>query len=117
GPLINAIGISFQDYTLLSSTKEWNNFENYRVILSSPDFYHSFKITLLYVAITVGLDLLLALCMALLLNSKIKYRTFFRSIVMIPWAIPTIVTALIFLWIYQPDFGILNYVLKSIGLI
>lgn len=117
GPLINAIGISFQDYTLLSSTHEWNNFANYKSILSSSDFYHSFKITLLYVVVTVCLDLLLGLGMALLLNSNIKFRTFFRSIIMIPWAIPTIVTALIFLWIYQPDFGILNYVSKSLGLI
>ncbi|MDQ8737145.1 sugar ABC transporter permease [Paenibacillus sp. LHD-38] len=117
GPLLNAISVSFQDYSLLSSEHKWNNFQNYIDILKSEDFYHSFGITLTYVFFAVGLDLLLGLGMALLLNQQIKFRTFFRSIVMIPWAIPTIVTALIFLWIYQPDFGVLNYALKSIGLI
>lgn len=117
GPLINAIGISFQDYSLLQREHSWNNFANYTDILTSRDFYHSFRITLQYVVVAVGLDLLIGLAMALLLNQNIRFRTFFRSIVMIPWAIPTIVTALIFLWIYQPDFGILNYTLKSLGII
>lgn len=117
GPLINAIGISFQDYSLLKREHSWNNFANYTSILTSADFYHSFRITLLYVFFAVTLDLLLGLTMALLLNQKIKFRTFFRSLVMIPWAIPTIVTALIFMWIYQPDFGVLNYMLRSIGII
>jgi len=117
GPLLNAISVSFQDYSLLNSEHKWNNFHNYFDILKSQDFYHSFGITLTYVAFAVGLDLLLGLGMALLLNQQIKFRTFFRSIVMIPWAIPTIVTALIFLWIYQPDFGVLNYALQSMGII
>lgn len=117
GPLINAIGISFQDYSMLNQEHSWNNFANYKSILGSSDFYHSFKVTLHYVFFAVGLDLILGLSMALLLNQKIKFRAFFRSIVMIPWAIPTIVTGLIFLWIYQPDFGVLNYILKSLGII
>ncbi|MEF2244099.1 MULTISPECIES: carbohydrate ABC transporter permease [unclassified Paenibacillus] len=117
GPLINAIGISFQDYSLLKREHSWNDFANYTSILTSPDFYHSFRITLLYVFIAVSADLLLGLVMALLLNQNIKFKSFFRSLVMIPWAIPTIVTALIFMWIYQPDFGILNYMLTSLGVI
>lgn len=117
GPLLNAVYVSFQDYSLLNSERQWNNFKNYIDILKSKEFYHSFRITLTYVFFAVGLDLLLGFGMALLLNQQIRFRTFFRSVVMIPWAIPTIVTALIFLWIYQPDFGVLNYSLRSLGII
>ncbi|MCS7463852.1 sugar ABC transporter permease [Paenibacillus doosanensis] len=116
-PLVKSVAMSFTDYSLLSPVSQWNHLDNYKQLLSSPDFYHSLKITLIYVACAVALDLLLGLTLALLLNRNIRFRGFFRSIVMIPWAIPTIVTALIFLWIYQSDYGVLNYALVSAGVI
>lgn len=116
-PLVKAILLSFTSYSLMAPDQSWNNFANYKEILQSSDFYHSFKITLIYVAIVVVLDNIIGLIFAVLLNSNIKLRSFFRSIMMIPWAIPTIVSALIFMWIYQPDYGVLNYVLTSTGII
>ncbi|MFD0681385.1 MULTISPECIES: carbohydrate ABC transporter permease [unclassified Paenibacillus] len=116
-PLVKSIYMSFTDYSLLNSDPKWNDFANYLTILKSPEFYHSLKITLTYVVSAVTSDLLLGLVMALLLNRNIRMRAFFRSIVMIPWAIPTIVTALIFMWIYQSDYGVLNYSLMKLGII
>lgn len=116
-PLIKSVMMSFTDYSLLSPESTWNNFSNYKELLRSADFYHSLKVTLIYVFFTVSIDLLVGLTLAILLNRNIRFRGFFRSIVMIPWAIPTIVTALIFLWIYQSDYGVLNYVLVHMGLI
>ncbi|MCD9025859.1 carbohydrate ABC transporter permease [Cohnella silvisoli] len=115
-PLISAISLSFSDYSLMSPDRSWNSFGNYIELLRSSEFYHSLKITLTYVGTTVVIDLLLGLLMAVLLNRNIRMRRFLRSIFMIPWAIPTIVTALIFLWIYQPDYGVLNYMLTSLGI-
>ncbi|SDE07385.1 multiple sugar transport system permease protein [Paenibacillus sp. UNCCL117] len=114
-PLVKSVVMSFTDYSLLAPDVNWNNFENYKKLMVSADFYHSLKITLIYVVAAVSADLLLGLTLAFLLNRNIRFRSFFRSIVMIPWAIPTIVTALIFLWIYQSDYGVLNYVLVSTG--
>ncbi len=116
-PLFKSITMSFTDYSLLNPDTSWNHFANYRKILSSSDFYHSLRVTVSYVTVTVILDLLIGMSLALLLNRNIRFRSFFRSIVMIPWAIPTIVTALIFLWIYQADYGVLNYFLLHTGLI
>lgn len=116
-PLIKSVMMSFTDYSLLSPESTWNNFGNYRKLLTSTDFYHSLRVTLVYVFITVVIDLLVGLTLAVLLNRNIRFRGFFRSIVMIPWAIPTIVTALIFLWIYQSDYGVLNYLLVHTGLL
>ncbi|MFX3635877.1 MAG: carbohydrate ABC transporter permease [Candidatus Pristimantibacillus sp.] len=115
-PLISAILLSFTDYSLMSPDRSWNNFANYTALLQSKEFYHSLSITLIYVAVTVIIDLLVGLLMAILLNRNIKMRGLLRSVFMIPWAIPTIVTSLIFLWIYQPDYGVLNYILTSLGI-
>ncbi|GFZ88850.1 ABC transporter permease [Paenibacillus marchantiophytorum] len=116
-PLIKSVLMSFTDYSLLSSEQNWNNFANYTELLQSSEFYHSLRVTLVYVLITVTIDLLLGMALAVVLNRDIRFRTFYRSIIMIPWAIPTIVTALIFLWIYQSDYGVLNYSLVHLGLI
>ncbi|MCM3747826.1 sugar ABC transporter permease [Paenibacillus pasadenensis] len=116
-PLIKSVMMSFTDYSLLSPEQSWNNFANYAELLRSSEFYHSLRITLTYVVATVLLDLALGMTLALVLNRKIRFRGFFRSIIMIPWAIPTIVTALIFMWIYQGDYGVLNYVLVNLGII
>lgn len=115
-PLVKSVAMSFTDYSLLSPDSTWNNFGNYSKLLMSADFYHSLRITLVYVFFTVMIDLLIGMTLAVLLNRNIRFRGFFRSIVMIPWAIPTIVTALIFLWIYQSDYGVLNYALVHTGL-
>jgi multiple sugar transport system permease protein len=116
-PLIKSVLMSFTDYSLLSPERNWNNFANYGEILRSSEFYHSLQVTLRYVVITVLFDLILGMALAIVLNQKIRFRGFFRSIIMIPWAIPTIVTALIFMWIYQGDYGVLNYTLTHLGII
>ncbi|MFH5185298.1 carbohydrate ABC transporter permease [Paenibacillus sp. TAB 01] len=116
-PLVKSILMSFTNYSLLSPDRSWNNFANYTSLLASQEFYHSLKVTLVYVVFTVGIDLVIGMVLALVLNQNIRFRAFFRSIVMIPWAIPTIVTALIFLWIYQTDYGVLNYTLLHMGII
>nr|WP_235918002.1 sugar ABC transporter permease [Paenibacillus lutrae] len=59
---------------------------------------------------------MLGLVTALLLQSNIKFRTFFRSVLLIPWAIPTLVAALVFMLIYQADYGLLNGLLLQSGL-
>ncbi|WP_028550160.1 carbohydrate ABC transporter permease [Paenibacillus sp. UNC451MF] len=115
-PLFKSVFMSFTDYSLLDPEYRWNELKHYRELLQSAEFYHSLGITLLYVVITVLIDLLIGLVMSLLLNRNIRFRAFFRSIVMIPWAIPTIVTALIFMWIYQNDYGVLNYTLVHLGI-
>ncbi|MGN7356437.1 carbohydrate ABC transporter permease [Paenibacillus sp. SAF-054] len=115
-PLISSIFLSFTDYTLLNQENKFNNFRHYADILASPEFYHSLRITLLYVVCAVITDLVLGLLMAMLLNRNVRFRAVFRSLIMIPWAIPTIVTALVFMWIYQPDYGVLNAVVKGLGL-
>lgn len=116
-PLFNSIWMSLKDYSLLSAESPWNNFANYIWVFTSTEFYNAFKITLIYVGAAVFIELCLGLMIAVVLNSNIRFRTFFRSLVMISWAIPTIVAALIFIWMYQSDYGVFNYLLMKVNLI
>ncbi|MBP2000632.1 multiple sugar transport system permease protein [Paenibacillus shirakamiensis] len=115
-PLFRSIYASFLDDSLLSEDHAWNGFQNYITLLSSSEFYHSLRVTLLYVICVVGIELILGTILALLLHSQIRFRSFFRSIMLIPWAIPTIVSAVIFLVIYNGDYGVLNQILMTTGI-
>lgn len=116
-PLVKALIMSFQNYSLMSPVRSWNGFANYLSVLKGSDFYHSFKVTIVYVFIAVVIEFILGLALALLLNRNIMMRSFFRSIIMIPWSIPTIVSALIFMWMFQVDYGVINYFLVKIGVV
>ncbi|OAB48574.1 carbohydrate ABC transporter permease [Paenibacillus antarcticus] len=116
-PLFRSIYTSFLDDSLLSALHPWNHFANYKAVLSSGAFYHSLQVTLTYVISVVVIELLVGIALALILHSNIILRGFFRSIILIPWAIPTIVASVIFLLIYNSDYGVLNQLLISSGLI
>jgi multiple sugar transport system permease protein len=66
-----------------------------------------------FTTVSVSLELLLGLSIALLLNRPFRFRGFVRAVVLIPWAIPTVVSAKMWEWIYNTDFGILNYIIGS----
>jgi multiple sugar transport system permease protein len=108
--------------TLLTSFGiELNNFnftfDNYVRLFKDPEFWNSFKNTLIFVPISVIGDLVLGLSVALLLNQKIKGRKFFRVLVLLPWMIPSVVTGATWRWMYNPISGIINSILLRVGLI
>lgn len=116
-PLIKSILSSFRVDSLLSQDHSWNNFANYKAVLGNGDFLHSLGITLHFVVIVLIVKLLLGIAVALLLNQSLLFRSFFRSLIMVSWAVPTIVAALIFMWMYQNDFGVFNYMLMKSNII
>lgn len=117
-PILNAIGMSFQFY-VISRWKErrFVGLENYIKILSDDAFHVAIVNSLRWVFITVPSQFLVGLILALLLNRKFKGRGFIRSICMIPWVTSGVVIALMWSWIYNSNFGVLNDILKRIGLI
>lgn len=118
-PIVKGIAASFCDYTLIhmNDGMKWNNFENYKTILANGAFVKQLVNTLIFVVGTVGLEFIVGLALALLLNSKIKGRSLFRSAFLIPWTIPSIVVAVLWAWMFQAQFGVLNYIFDSMGLI
>lgn len=91
--------------------------DNFTFALTDPAFLESAGHTLVFTIASVGLEALLGVLVALLLNQDFRGRTLCRALLVLPWALPTIVNALMWRLIYQPDFGVLNAVLTQAGLI
>lgn len=117
-PLVNIIWMSFHDYSLLDIKHiKWNNFENYITLFHEKEFWNSFLRTIFYVTVTVGVQFVLGMAVALLLNKQFPGRNLMRGLIFLPWTIPTLIVAVIWMWIMQPQYGVLNYILRSLGII
>ena len=85
--------------------------ENYADLWTDPVAVQSLKITLAFVAITIPLELLLGLGMALVMNEVFRGRGLLRAIVLVPWAIPTVVSSQMWRFIFNDRYGLFNFVL------
>ncbi|MDQ3427980.1 MAG: sugar ABC transporter permease, partial [Gemmatimonadota bacterium] len=117
GPMIASFYFSLTDYDLISPPR-FVGLENYITALSGEDelFWPSLGRTMLFVAITVPLGVAGSLGMALLLNQAFRGIALFRTIFYLPSLVPPVAAALIWAWMLQPSFGIVNYLLQTIGL-
>jgi multiple sugar transport system permease protein len=91
--------------------------DNYLAIAQDPVAWSSLGRTLLWIGITVPLQLALGLATALLLNQRFAWRGLARSLILIPWALPSVVIALMWSWMYQPQVGLFNDLLLRVGLV
>lgn len=117
-PVLYAVRISFYRY-LLTKPKDhpFIGFMNYKEVITSYYFRNSLINTAIYtMAVVIGVTFF-GLIVALLLNSKVKTANALKIIILLPWAIPAVVGGLIWKWILNSDFGILNGILYSLGLI
>ena len=118
-PLISTVRLSFTDASLTGRhvAQHWVGFENYAYVFTDPDFGDAFRRTLYFTFVSVGFEILLGVLVALLLNREFAGRTIVRAIMVLPWALPTIVNAMMWRLIYNPEFGSLNALLSQLGLI
>lgn len=91
--------------------------ENYGFLWHDSVFWLSVFNTLLYTIVASVLKFGLGLWLALLLNEKLPFKAFFRAIVLLPWVVPTVLSAIAFWWIYDAQFSILSWALERMGLI
>ena len=112
-PVFVVVGMSFFHYNLLDmSNIKWNNFSNYKAVFTDAEFIRTFGRTLVYVCGTVIAQFFIGLGVALLLNSgSLRGRKVFRSLLFLPWTIPSLVVAVTWMFIFQPQYGIVNYLL------
>lgn len=89
---------------------------NYRRLLADADFWRAFRFTMLFVAATIPLEMVLGMVFALILNERLKFRNALRATVLIPWAVPTIVAARTWELIYNYGYGLANYLIVLVGL-
>lgn len=116
-PILKALWMSFFRYKITSTKKPyWNNFENYKELLSSGEFLIYLKNTVIFILGVVITQVILAFVIAICLNTGLKGQKLMRGIFMIPWTIPSVVTALLWTWLLQPQYGVLNYIFYHLGL-
>ena len=96
---------------------EWIGIENYQFLLTDSVFRLSVWNTFLYTFIASAAKFVLGLWLALLLNEHIPFKAFIRAIVLLPFIVPTVLSAIAFWWIYDAQFSIVSWVLTRLGII
>jgi multiple sugar transport system permease protein len=117
-PLVRTVMTSFQKFDLTSPTDtlKYVGFKNYRSVIGG-DFFKQLGITMQFSVCAVGGEFILGLLLALFLNRSVWGRPAFRAIFLVPWVIPTVVCALLWSWILNVQYGVLNFILRDIGII
>jgi multiple sugar transport system permease protein len=108
---------AFMHIDALTPPNHFAGFGNFAAIFSNPEIRQSFENTGWYVVFGVGLTLVLGTAFGLLLQRRFRGRGVVLAIVILPWALPGVVEGVIWSWIYDPTFGVLNSVLKSLHLL
>ncbi|RQR24065.1 sugar ABC transporter permease [Burkholderia sp. Bp9143] len=120
-PLLRTAWFSFTDAQLANlSLRQFVGLDNYigpAGVLRDPDWWQAVGNTVLFSVVSVTLETLTGLGVALLLDTPSRLRTLLRAAVLVPWAIPTVVSAKVWSWMLNDQFGIVNAMLMSIGAI
>jgi len=117
GPMIASFYLSLTDYRITGET-EWVGFYHYANMFSGRDifFWQSVRVTTYYVFLAVPAGIIFSFAMAMLMNQDIKGRAIFRTIFYLPTIVPVVAMSLIWMWLFNPDLGLINNVLRAAGL-
>jgi multiple sugar transport system permease protein len=117
-PLAQALGQSLTDFSLTSATStRWVGLRNYRSLLSDPFWWHTVAVTLIYMAATVPVGILISLFLAVqILKQPKPLQTFFKAALYLPGVISMVVGAAVMKWIFHSGDGFANAVLHSLGI-
>lgn len=113
-PLFLGVWLGFTD-TTIGRAGVFIGLENYEWLFDDPVFWLSVYNTVLYTTVASVLKFGLGLWLALILNEHLPFKTFFRAIILLPWVVPTVLSALAFWWIYDSQFSIISWVLMQWG--
>jgi len=117
-PIINAVSMSFQSYNLTKPKKiGFIGLQNYATLLHDPLFWSSLLRTAIWVVFGVGCQFLFGFLLALVLNKQFKGRGVVRAVSLIPWVTPGVLIALMWRWMYDGNYGVINDLLMRMGLI
>jgi len=115
-PLGLGIWLSFTD-ARLGRGGEFVGIENYDFLRDDPIFWLSVFNTLLYTTVASAIKFAIGLYLALLLNERLPFKAIVRAIVLIPFIVPTVLSAIAFWWLFDPQFSIISWSLRQLGLI
>ncbi len=114
-PMVSSFAISFTEWNILTKPK-FVAFANYIDVFNDPLFYKSLRVTLVFTALSVPINVILSLFVAILLNSEIKCINLYRTIYYLPAVVSGVVVSLLWTWIFNSEFGLLNNFLLKFGI-
>jgi multiple sugar transport system permease protein len=115
-PLVQALLLSLKDASLLNATvAPFTGLDNYKQLLGDEVFWTAVKNTFVLTTVSIGGSLVLGMSFALVLNENLPFRNFFRGIALIPWVVPGVVVALLTLYMFNSQVGVIDYVLVQLG--
>lgn len=115
-PLGLGVWLAFTDQTI-GRPGIWIGLENFEFLFEDPIFWNAVFYSVFYTAVATVGKFALGLWLALLLNQHLPFKSFLRAIILLPWIVPTVLSAIAFWWIYDPQFSILSYLGIRMGLI
>ncbi len=115
-PLLRGVYLGFTDYSL-GSPIHFNGLANYARMLKDLYFWKSFEVGFIWTIVVTAAQVLLGLCLALLLNRKMRFVSLYSTLMLVPWAMPPIIRGIVWRQVYDPDTGILNALLLRLGLL
>ncbi len=116
-PLIDSVRLSFTDAKLVGTEGSFVGLDNYAKVLGGSNFQRALITTTWFAVVSVTAEMVIGVLAALLLNQQFRGRTALRALMILPWALPTVVNATLWRLIYNPEYGALNAALAQIGLI
>lgn len=117
-PFVSSLLLSFEQRDLARPQNDafiW--FGNYIKLFSDPRYLNSLKVTTIFSFVSVLFELGLGISIALVLNKSFKGQGFVRGLIILPWAMPSVVNAAMWKWIYNADYGVLNALVTQIGIV
>jgi multiple sugar transport system permease protein len=114
-PLLASFYYSFTDFSLFGSPK-WIAFTNYAKLFADPKFFKSFGNTIIFSVFVVPASIVLAMGLAILLNNQLRGNSIYRAIIFMPSVVPAVASAVVWIWILNPQWGLLNGLLRMLNL-
>ena len=115
-PFVRSIFLSFTRYNIVTDPK-WVGLANYKMLLTQDElFWKSAWVTVKYAMISVPLGIVFGVILAMLLNANVKGIAVFRTIFYLPSIVPTVATSVLFIWILNPNIGLINRLLAVVGI-
>ena len=119
-PLFMILQLGFREGKSLNFAKIGEQplgFANYTAVLTEPALWNSVRVSIIYVAGSALASFAIGLVTALLLNERFPLRRVFRTLVLLPWAVPGVIVSISFLWMFDASYGVVNSLLRHTGLI
>ncbi|MBE2270809.1 MAG: ABC transporter permease subunit [Anaerolinea sp.] len=116
-PFINAVQLSMTTRSLITRTEVFVGFDNYARLFQDTDFISAIRNTIVFTVVSVSVKFVVGISIALLLHGRLPGRNVLTAVILLPWIVPEVVTALTWRSIYDPIFGGLNPIMQGLGLI